>query len=326
MKIAALFSATTRRWALSALCGLLILISQTVPGQEDLHELLPPAAADQSLSLAKIRTALASNDFPAAQAAIENLIKLAPRNFEGFFWQGVLEFQKHNYSDAVLSLRQAQALDNHIQVLKLLGLSYYFLGQFRLFARTMQEAIEKEPQDFAHYYYLGRYYASTDATDFAKATGYFQTALQRKPDHYSSHYYLGYCEESERKPKEAEAEYLRSIELAEAAGQKFAPPQQRMARLKLLSMKPLEALPFGRKAVSLDPRDAAGHEVLARVYTNLHRQDEAATEWELAAELEPNNPTPFYRLYRIYLEAGNKQDADQAYATYKSLVAIYGSN
>ena len=137
----------------------------------------PPAATDQSLSLAQIRTALASNDFSAAQAAIANLIKLAPQNFEGYFWQGLLEFQKHNYSDAVLFLRHAQALDNNTQVLRLLGLSYYFLGQFRLFARTMQEAIEKEPQDFAPYYYLGRYYASIDATDFAKATDYFQTAL-----------------------------------------------------------------------------------------------------------------------------------------------------
>jgi tetratricopeptide (TPR) repeat protein len=297
-----------------------------VLGQEDLHELLPPAAADQSLSLAKIRTAIASNDFPSAQAAIENLIKLAPKNFEGYFWRGFLEFQKHNYSDAVLSLRRAQALDSNIQILKVLGLSYYFLGQFRLFARTMQEAIEREPKDFAPYYYLGRYYASTDSADFAKATGYLQIGLQRKPDHYPSHYYLGYCEESERKLKEAEAEYLRSIELSDAAGQPFASPQQGMARLRLLNMKPLEALPFARKAVSLDARDASGHEVLARVYTDLHRPAEAATEWKLAAELEPTNPAPFYRLYRIYLEAGNEQDADKAFATYKSLVAIYGSN
>jgi tetratricopeptide (TPR) repeat protein len=295
-------------------------------GHEDQHELLPPAAADQSLSLVKIRTALASNDFPAAQEAIQNLIDLAPRNFEGYFWRGFLEFQKRNYSEAVLALRQAQVLDNNIQVLKVLGLSYYFLGQFRLFVTTMQAAIEKDPRDFAPYYYLGRYYASTDAADFAKATGYFQTALQRKPEHYASHYYLGYCKESEKNQKEAEVEYLLSIELAEAAGQKFAPPLQGMAHLKLQSMKPLEALPFASKAVDLDPKDAAGHEILARAYAALRRGSDAANEWKLAADLDPGNPKPVYRLYRIYLESGNKQAADQALAKYKSLVAIYGSN
>ncbi len=254
------------------------------------------------------------------------MIELAPKSFEGYFWRGVLEFQQRDYTDAVLSLRQAQTRDSNIHVLKLLGLSYYFLGQFRLFVKTMQEAIENNSQDFAPYYYLGRYYASNDATDFPKATEYFHSALQRKPDHYPSHYYLGYCEESERKPAEAETEYFRSIQLAEAAGQQAAPPHQGMARLKLRSMKPLEALPFASKAVTLDPKDPAGHEILARVYTDLHRQDEAAKEWERASELEPSNPMPFYRLYRIYLKMGKKKDADQAFERYRSLAAIYGTN
>jgi tetratricopeptide (TPR) repeat protein len=294
--------------------------------QEELQGLLPPVTMDHSLSVADIRTALKARDFRSAQEAIDKLIESAPKDSEGHFWRGLLEFQKQNYTDAVLSLRQAQALNGNIHVLKLLGLSYYFLGQFRLFVKSMQEAIEKEPGDFAPYYYVGRYYASTDATDFAKATGYFQAALQRQPAHYQSHYYLGYCEESERRPKDAEAEYLRSIEIAEAAGQKFAPPNQGMARLRLLDLKPLEALPFASKAVTLDARDPAGHEVLARVLADLHRRDEAAKEWELATELEPTNPMPLYRLYRLYLELGNQQSAEEAFAKYKSLVAIYGSN
>jgi len=312
--------------ALLALFWLLILFRQPVLAQEDLQGLLPPVTMDDSLSVAKIRSALMARDFRFAQESIDRLIESAPKNPEGYFWQGYVGFQQHNYADAVLSLRHAQALNGNVHVLKLLGLSYYFLGQFRLFVKSMQEAIEKEPRDFAPYYYVGRYYASTDATDFAKATGYFQAALQRKPDHYPSHYYLGYCEESERKSKEAEAEYLRAIELAQAAWQPFAPPHQGMARLRLLSTKPLEALPFASKAVALDSKDPAGHEVLARVYDSLHRVDESAKEWKLAAELEPNNPMPLYRLYRLYLELGDKQSAEQAFAKYKSLVAIYGSN
>lgn len=315
-----------RGWAFSALGGLIILISQAGLGQENPQELLPPTAADHSLSVAKIRTAIVSNDFQTAQAAVRELIELAPKSFEGYFWRGFLEFQQRDYADAVLSLRQAQTLDSNIHILKLLGLSYYFLGQFRLFVKTMQEAIEENSQDFAAYYYLGRYYASTDAADFPRATGYFHSALQRNPDHYPSHYYLGYCEESERKPAEAETEYSRSIQLAEAAGQQFAPPHQGMARLKLRSMKPVEALPFAMQAVTLDRKDPAGHEILARVYTDLHRQDQAAKEWERASELEPGNPMPFYRLYRTYLKMGNKQDADQALVKYKGLIAIYGSN
>jgi tetratricopeptide (TPR) repeat protein len=301
-------------------------LSQIAQGQNDSQELLPPVAADHSLAAAKIRAALASNDYPAAQTSISGLIEQSPNEPEGYFWQGLLKLQSQNYTDAVLSFRDAQKRGGNTQALKLLALSYYFLGQFRLFTTTAQEAIGKDPQDFAPYYYLGRYYASTDAMDFVKASGYFRAALQRKPDHYSSHYYLGYCEESTGKPQDAEVEYQHSLEIAETAQQQFAPPYQGLARLKLLSRQPEEALPFAGMAVKIDASDPAGHEILARVYADLDRKQEAAKEWQRAAELEPSNPKPPYRLYRLYLQLGEKQKAEESLKNYKSLVAIYGSD
>jgi tetratricopeptide (TPR) repeat protein len=324
--IPTLFAPVNRGKVLSALYCLIILISQTAQAQEELQILLPPVAADHSLSVAKIRAALNAKDFLKGQAASDKLIELAPNDFEGYFWRAALQFQQHNYGDAILSLRRAQSLEANIHVLKLLGLSYYFLGQFRLFVKTMLEAMERDPKDFAPYYYVGRYFASADAGDFPKAVSYFQDALKRKPDHYQSHFYLGYCDEAQQNWPDAEQEYLRSIVLAEATGHRFAPPNQGMARLKLHAMKPLEALPFARTATSIDPGDPIGHEVLARTFAELNRRDEAAAEWEREAELDPTNPSPLYRLYRLYLELGRKQQAGQAFDRYKNLVAIYGSS
>jgi tetratricopeptide (TPR) repeat protein len=254
------------------------------------------------------------------------LIHLEPKNFEGFYWQGFLEVERHNYPDAVRSLRRAEALDTNAPVLKLLGLSYYFLEQFRLFAFVMQEAIAKDPADFAPYYYLGRYYASTDVSDIDRATSYFQEALKRSPANYESRYYLGYCDESEGKLDDAEREYLRAMELAAASGERFAPPSQGMARLRLHQAKPAEALQFAIQAVKSSPDDAAGHIVLARAYAELHQKDRAAFEWERAVELSPTDATSLYRLYRTYLELGDTEKADRALAKYKSIVAVYGDH
>ena len=288
--------------------------------------MLPPASADRSPSVAGIRKAMRSQDFASSEKMIDELIRMEPTNFEGYFWRGFLAQQRHNYYDAIRSFRRAEALDANPYVLKQLAFSYYFLGQFRLFTSNMQQVIQKQPGDFAPYYYLGRYYVSTDVADFAKASGYFQDALDRNPHHYAAHYYLGYCNENQRKVADAAREYQRSMELAEAAGEKFGLPYQGMARLNLLDNKSEEALPFALKAVEFAPDDAAGHAVLARVYAALHRTDQAAIEWQRAAQLDPVDPMPHYRLYRLYLEAGNKEKAEKSLADYTRLSALYGNN
>jgi tetratricopeptide (TPR) repeat protein len=226
---------------------------------------------------------------------------------------------------AVRFLRRAEALDANGYVLKLLALSYYFLDQFRLFTQTMEEAIQKQPSDFAPYYYLGRYYSSKDAPDLSQAAGYFQEALKRNPNHHASHYYLGYSHETAREFKDAEQEYRRSMELAEVAGNKYALPYQGMARLRLLQNRPADARPFATQAVELAANDSESHVVLAKVYTALGSIAQAAPEWERAALLDPTNPVPHYHLYRTYSKLGNKEEAQRALGKYNSLIAIYGN-
>ena len=113
--------------------------------------------------VAQIRLAFRSRDLSLMQTKIEELIRQEPVNFEGYFWGGFLAIQRRNNHDAVRLLRRAEARDANSYVLKLLAISYYSLGQFRLFTATMEKAMQAKPDDFAPYYYLGRYYVSTDA-------------------------------------------------------------------------------------------------------------------------------------------------------------------
>jgi tetratricopeptide (TPR) repeat protein len=309
--------------------GLLLILSGSTSTlaalDDDLKLLLPPISADHSPRVAPIRQAFRSRDTVFMQKKIDELISEEPASFEGYFWQGFLELQKRNNYDAVRFLRRAEVLDANPYVLKLLAFSYYFLDQFQLFTLTMKEALRKQPSDSAPHYYLGRYYASTDAPDFAQAAGHFQQALKLDPNHYPSHYYLGYCHEAERRLKDAEAEYLRSLELAEAASEKFALPCLGLARLRLLEGRPTEAVALGKQAVQLAPDDAASHVVLAKAYAALGRTAQEALEWEQAAALDLRDPVAYYHLYRSYSTLGEKTKADQALGKYKRLIAIYGT-
>jgi tetratricopeptide (TPR) repeat protein len=299
-----------------------ILSSTTLA--DDLNGLLPPISADHSTMIAEIRQAFRSRDLSFMRKKADELIAQEPTNFEGYFWRGFLELQRRDNPNAVRFLRKAQGVDCNSYVLKLLAVSYYFLDQFKLFTETMQEAMRKQPSDFAPYYYLGRYYASNDAPDFSRAAGYFQEALKRNPDHYASHYYLGYCRETEREFKEAEREYRQSMQLAEAAGRKYGLPCQGMARVRLLENKPADARQFATQAVQFAENDAASHVVLARVYAALGQAIKAVPEWERAAILDPTNPVPYYHLYRIYSAVGNRESANRAVTRYNKLMAVYG--
>jgi len=309
--------------------GLLLILCGSISAHaaidDDLKRLLPPISADHSPAVAQIRRAFQSRDLALMQKKIDELIGEEPASFEGYFWRGFLDLQQRNNYDAVRSLRQAEALDANPYVLKLLAFSYYFLDQFQLFTLTMKEVLREQPSDSAPHYYLGRYYASTDAPDFAEAAGHFEEALKLDPNHYPSHYYLGYCHEAERRLKDAEAEYLRSLELAEAASEKFALPRLGMARLRLVEGRLTDALAFGTQAVELAPDDAASHVVLAKIYAALGRTAQEALEWEQTAALDLRDPVPYYHLYRTYSTLGERTKADQALGTYKKLVAIYGT-
>jgi tetratricopeptide (TPR) repeat protein len=273
--------------------------------------------------VARIRVSLASGDLAGAQNESGEIIRQEPANFEGYFWRGFLELQRENGYDAVRFLRRAEALEANSYVLKLLAVAYYTVRQFRLFTLKMNEAMRKQPEDFAPYYYLGRYYASEEVTDWDKAAEYFQRAIRCNPKHFHSYYYLGYCYEVKRELAPAERQYRQAMEFAEAAGTEFAPPQQGMARLRLLENRPADALQFAKRAVELAPNDAGGHEVLARTYAALGRGAEAIPEWEHAATLDPTDASPYYHLYRIYSEMGNEEQAKSAYAKFKKISARY---
>lgn len=293
--------------------------------QLDQMGLLPPITVDQSLWVDQIRKALGSHDFQSMKKDVDELLRSDSRSWEGYFWEGFLDLQLRNGDDAVRALRHAEALDANSSVLKLLAVTYYTLRQYRLFILMMNRAIQKNPNDFAPYYYLGRYYVSADMSAFGTAANYFQKALQLNPRHPLSAYYFGYCYEVQRKLVDAEREYRRSMELAKDSRDNLALPYQGMARLRLLESKPSNALRYAKKAVKLAPNDASSHTLLAKVYGALGQQADAVREWVLVTELDQTDAVSYYRLFQIYSALGMKEQANKALANFKKLTAIYGS-
>ncbi len=294
--------------------------------QEDEEGLLPPASADRSPKVVGIRAALAARKLGLLEERCDELIRQEPHSFEGYFWRGFLALQRQNGYDAVRFLRRGEAVDSNPYVLKLLAVAYYSLRQFRLFVLKMHEAAQKSPDDFAPYYYLGRYYASIDVSDFNKGAEYLCMVIKRNPKHFHSHYYLGYCYEATRQSAKAEEEYRQSVELAERSSAKFALPYQGLGRLRLLENRPAGALSLARRAIELAPDDPESHKLLARAFEALSRPAEAAPEWERAAALDRTDAIPYYHLFQTYSALGKPAQARAALAKFQKLSTMYGTN
>lgn len=305
-------------------CALFCFVTQIclVSAQQDNKGLFPPANLDHSRRMAAVRELMAANRLSEAQTQIQQLIADEPANFEGYFWLSVIQLQNDENHDAVRSLRHAEVIDANPYVLKLLAYSYYKLHQFHLFELTMNQALAKQPEDFAPYYYLGRYYEDK-ITDFSKAIGYFQQSLARNPHHPQSVFYLGYCLESQHKTEEAERQYQTAMKVAENSGTPFAAPYQQMARLRLSFNMPAEALVYAQHAVAIAPNDPMSHKVLAEAYTDLKRQSDALAEWQQTAKLDPTDATPYYHLYRIYLGLKEQEQANSARVQFNRLSSTY---
>ena len=288
-------------------------------------DLLPSAVPESSLASTDIAKAFASGDLTFVQKKIKELAARKPRSYEVHYWTGYLALRQDKFYEAIRKLRQAEALDPNPAVLKLLALSYYVAHQNRLFLLKIREARQKQPADFEPYYYLGRYY-DLELSDLVEAAKCFQQALARRPDHARSHYYLGHCWEVEQKPENAEAEYRRAAELVEQNGTSDGLGYQGLARLRLATNRPAEAMAFARRAVVLAGRDSDAHKLLARAYSDLGSTAEAAAEWKISSELDPTDASALYRLYRCYLSLGESEKARAALDHYEKVAALYGTN
>ena len=307
--------------------ALLLLAAGLSAGQQEDHDgLLPPISQGRSAAIVRIRQAIDARDLVSAQKELDELRLNEPSSSEPLFWAGYIALAQGRTYDAIRDLRRAESLDPNAFVLKLLAASYYAAHQPKLFLLKIRAAQQKQPDDFAPYYYLGRYFDS-DLSDFSQAADNFRQALARRPDHFRSRYYLGHCYEAQGKPEQAESEYRKALELADREGASdIGLPYEGLARLRFAANRADEALVFASRAVECLPRDAAAHKLLAKGYWDLERNAEAVKEWEISARLDPTDAPALYRLYRGYLSFHQTEKARSTLAQYKHIAALYGAN
>jgi len=224
-------------------------------------------------------------------------------------------YEKGEIQGAIDELKTALELDpNNVNVHNSLGVCFGILGQYKPAAEAFTKVISIEPEEYMALYNLGLVYMLTDKRDQAlelflkadningeayeiafqtgklylelgdseKALLYLERAAVLEPEAGAVYRYLGDCRAAANMPQQAVAAYRKAIKLnpQDAAS---------MSALGCLYEDQGEnseiTLMFCRESVALAPDNALFRYRLGRLYFNQNRLDNALNELKQAQEL-----------------------------------------
>ena len=287
---------------------------------------MAPIPKSEDPTVSAVRDAMLANDFESARAAIKTLFHERSRSGQAEYWAGLLCLRTGQSEDAVRYLRASQKLADNAYTDEALALAYYSVRQFKLFVASMSRASQSLPDNFAPYYYLGRYYVSVEVADFQQAETLLTKAVNYDPQNARSIYYLGLCKESRGDLERAESDYKRVLSLPTPNTRYLAMAELGVARVAMSTNRNAEALAYAQKAEAALPQEAEVHTILAKLYTTSGDLQAAVREWKTTESLDPANTSALYNLYRLYLKAGDGPLAKEALEQYKAVAKLYGSS
>jgi len=153
-----------------------------------------------------------------------------------------------------------------------------------------------------------------DKRDFAAAVVPLQKFLSEKDDFAYAHFQLGYAYTGLQKTKEARGEYERAMQLD---------PKMPEAALNLgillLHEEPTAAVAPLKRAVELLPTQSRPRTLLGLAYEKSGDTKNAASAYENALALEPNDTETSLHLAQLYLEENRPPEAEAKFAAVLSV-------
>jgi tetratricopeptide (TPR) repeat protein len=244
--------------------------------------------------------------FGEAAEAIRRYTAARPSDTDGAYLLAYVLFRQGRPADSLAVYRQAvrikpPAADD----LKIIGLDYGLLGDYRLSAEFLGRALALDPDNLEARYYLGRVYFTQNL--FANAIEEFQTVLRRDPRHVKAQNNLGQALEGRNEIEGAMAAYRRAIEIDRDSPKPSELPLLNLGKLLLQRDEMSEALSLLQRAAAINPASAPVRFQLGKAYIRLGRTAEAEKELVRACTLDPRDRGAHYQLGRLYLRLGKTE-------------------
>ncbi|MGD0737047.1 MAG: tetratricopeptide repeat protein [Terracidiphilus sp.] len=262
-----------------------------------------------------------SKPAPAELAALESELrhdlKLHPNSAEKLYQLGLVLRQENKAKESLETYTRAAHLQTpNATQLRSVALDYVLLDDYKDAIHWLEYAASLDPRNTDVLYSLGRCYYSESRYNDAEAM--FLRVLEINPSHLKAEENLGLIYDFANQSAKAEAALRKAAELA---GQESTDewPFLDLGGFLLDHDRAAEAVKFLQRSAAIAPRCVDCHAKLGRALVATGDPNRGVKELETAAQLDPKNPKMHFELGHAYRAAGNAEKSRAEFALSQSL-------
>ena len=250
---------------------------------------LPAEQQNSNYYLLRAALLLSVGQVDEARQAIETLLGQKPGSSAGLALQAVIAVAK-NHKQKALELARRAVTQQPDSSLPHIALAYAYQAAFQIEKayQSVQTAVDLAPQNALAHALLAELSLATGDTNTAMKAA--QRAVQLNPNLARSQNVLGFAHLARFEISEAAEHFTTAITLEPA--NPLAHLGLGLTKIRRGHLK--DGTRLMETAVSLDPNNALMRSYLGKAYYELKQGNFASTEFRLAKQMDPNDPTPWF--------------------------------
>jgi tetratricopeptide (TPR) repeat protein len=279
---------------------------------------------DRRTSLDETVNLIKAQLFEVAECSARGLIESQPNSADAHYLLAYVLNRRDKADDSLNEYTTAATYRKpSSNDLAVVALDYVLLKDYMDAEKWMTQALMGDSKNALYWYYLGRIRYSLNAFDRARAA--FEQALHLAPNDTRDLYNLGLTYEGLGEAEHAVSIYKQAIASEQRALLRDAQPYYDLGSLLSRQNETAKALPLLQQAASLDSRNPAIHEQLAKAEEQMGQLSASKRDLELAVALAPNVGSLHFELGRVYQKLHMTVEAKQQFDLCSKMTETHSS-
>jgi len=275
-------------------------------------------------SLVETANLIKAELFEAAECSARGLAQSQPSSADAHYLLGYILNRRDKPDESLKEYTTAatyrKPTSNDLAVV---ALDFSLLKDYSDAEKWMTQALIGDSGNALYWYYLGRIQYNMNAFDRAQAA--FERALHLNPNDTRDLYNLGLTYEGLGQMDRAAGIYKQAIESENGALLQDAQPYYDLGSLLSRQNAPAEALPLLQQAATLDSRNPAIHEQLAKAEEQMGQLSASRKDLESAVALSPNIGSLHFELGRVYQKLHMTVEAKEQFDLCRKITETHSS-